>query len=372
MTTTKTATKRGSGEGSWKQLGLNKWKVTITVGTDINGKQVRRSKTGTKRECMDWFKSNQDACCEDCFRDYALKWLELKKVSITEGSYLVLRQRINKISRINNFKIEKCNDATISKIITVLRPTMKVKTLNGYLATLRQIMIYAFYRKHIPLLPYIPSLLDKDCRMKYVVPSIKDIKEILLCAKFYNIKFIYPVLLLGFSTGMRLGEILALKKEDINLTDSTITINKTVICDRNGKSVIQSGAKTKKSNRIIYVNLNVLREFLYCLEIKSDYLFVDRKLSVMSVSFGSSKIKRFMKKTKYKDFTMHTARHTFITLSQDHSIPLSFVSSYVGHSSNITTLSVYTHPNIDKPNKQLDEFVMLFFDTSAITATPSS
>lgn len=363
---TRKVTKRGSGEGSWKHLENGKWKVTITVGIDINGKQKRRSKTGTKKECMDWFKSHQEASCDDNFYEYAIKWLELRRVEITEGTYLVLRQRIGKIARINNFKIEKCNDLTINRIINILKPTMKVKTLNGYLATIRKILTYAFYKRHIVSLPYIPNLVDKQFKLRHRIPSIEQIKKILLCAKFYDKKFVYPVLLLGFSTGMRLGEVLALKKEDIDLVNNTISITKTIIHDVHGNGSIQEGAKTKQSNRIIYVNPHILNEFLKYAVSKSEYLFVDKKMRTLRPSFGSSKIRTFIRKTSYKEkFTMHTTRHTFITLTQESSIPLSFVSSYVGHSSNNTTLTVYTHPDIDKPNKQLDEFVLSFFDVSA-------
>lgn len=365
MTTTKTTKKRGSGEGSWKHLGNNKWKVTITVGININGKQVRRSKTGTKKECTDWYKLNQETSCDDYFYEYAMKWLELKKFSITEGTYLVTKQKIQKLSRTNNFKIAKCNDFTINKIINTLKPTMKTKTLNGYLATIRQILTYAFYKRHIASMPYIPHLVDKQSGSKYTIPSIKQIKEILLCARFYDKKFVYPVLLLGFSTGMRLGEVLALKKDDINLNSNTITINKTIIHDIHGNGSIQEGAKTKQSNRTIYVNPLILHEFLKCLTIRADYLFVDKKKGILRPSFGSNKIRFFANRTEYKGFTMHATRHTFITLTLNNSMPLPFISSYVGHSSNSTTLSVYTHPDIDKPNKQLDDFVLSFFEPSA-------
>lgn len=366
MNNTTTTRKRGSGEGNWKKIGTNKWKVTITIGFDLDGKQIRRSKTGTKKECLEWFKSNQEASSKDDFYTYAMKWLELRKLSIKQGTYIVTLCRIRRIAKVSNFKISDCTDMTINKLIEDLKTTMKEQTLNCYLSVLNKILTYAFHKHHINCLPYIPHLVDSQRIVKFEVPTIHQIKEILLLAKFYNKNIVYPLLLLGFSTGMRIGEIMALQKEDIDLNNNTITINKTVIYDMNGKASIQMGAKTKKSNRIIYVNHIILQEFLKCVNQTNNQLFVDTKSNTIFPSSGSSRIKRFFNKTPYKKFTMHKTRHTFITLALQHGLPLPFVSAYVGHTSDLTTISVYTHSDIDKPNKLLDDFVLSFIKASAI------
>lgn len=365
MNNTTATKKRGSGEGNWKKIGTNKWKVTVTVGTDINGKQIRRSKTGTKRECLNWYKFQQEASCKDDFYTYAIKWLHIKKISITQGTYLMNYRKICKIARINNFRIDTCTDSTINKIIEVLRPELKEKTLNGYLAILRNILTYAFYKKHVSSLPYIPRITDKKPQQQFEIPTISQIKEILLLAKFYNKDFVYPLLLLGFSSGMRIGEVLALRTDDINLNNNTININKTVIHDVHGKGYIQEGAKTKKSNRIIYVNHNILSEFLDCINPKTNQLFVNSDSQTIYPSSGSNKMRRFFNKTSFKKFTMHKTRHTFVTLALQHGLPLPFVSAYVGHTSNLTTISVYTHSDIDKPNSILDNLTLSFLKASA-------
>lgn len=365
MNNTTSTRKRGSGEGSWKKIDTNKWKVTITVGTDINGKQIRRSKTGTKRECLNWYKFQQETSCTDDFYTYAIKWLRIKKVSITQGTYLMNYHKICKIARINNFRIDTCTDSTINKIIEALRPELKEKTLNGYLAFLRNVLTYAFYKKHIASLPYIPHIADKKPQQKLEIPTISQIKELLLFAKFYNKDFVYPLLLLGFSSGMRIGEILALRTNDIDLNNNTININKTAINNVRGNNYIQEGAKTKKSNRTIYVNHSILSEFLNYVNPKTNQLFLNSGSQTVYPSLGSSKMRRFFNKTSFKQFTMHKTRHTFVTLALQHGLPLPFVSAYVGHTSNLTTISVYTHSDIDKPNSILDDLTLSFLKASA-------
>lgn len=140
LTTTK---RRGNGEGSWKKLGTNKWKVTISVGVDINGKQVRKTKTGTKQECMKWFKSNQEISNNDYFYDYAMKWLEFKKNSLAPSTYRNTRTRIKLISDINNFQMNKCSDNTIMLIVNELVATKSKATIVVTISVLNQVLRFA-------------------------------------------------------------------------------------------------------------------------------------------------------------------------------------------------------------------------------------
>ena len=136
--------KRGNGEGSWKKLGTNKWKVTITIGAGIDGKQIRRSKTGTKQECQQWYKESQAlSSCNSYFYDYAINWLELRKLEITESTYRLILLRINKIAKINNFKMCDVNDKTLLNIMQELAKTHQPQSINGYISTLKQIFTYA-------------------------------------------------------------------------------------------------------------------------------------------------------------------------------------------------------------------------------------
>lgn len=351
LTTTK---KRGNGEGSWKKLGTNKWKVTISVGVDANGKQVRKTKTGTKQECMKWFKSNQEISNNDYFYDYAMKWLEFKKNSLAPSTYRNTRTRIKLISDINNFQMNKCSDNTIMLIVNELVATKSKATIVVTISVLNQVLRFARDRGVINFIPYIPKIRTSPIKKKIDIPSIKKIKEVLLLAKFIG-GHLYLCILLGFLAGLRIGEILALQKGDIDFEQSTITINKTLTMDENYKTYIKEGTKTNNSNRTIYVNNRILSEVkLY---------FDDKKFKKNRyLPHESKKVSMFFKQAGFENFTAHSTRHVFITLAQEYGISPVFVSQYVGHKTNSTTISVYTHMTIDKQNQKLDEFVYQFLD----------
>lgn len=360
---TRKVTKRGNGEGSWKHLENNKWKVTITVGVNIEGKQIRRSKTGTKQECQKWLKEHQIATCSDYFYDYSMKWLKLREPEIASATYLSYITRISAISRINNFKINKANDFAMKEITEELLKTRKPQSVNYYLDVISQVLRYALNKGHIRSLPYIPKA--KECILPKSIPILSPakIKEVLTIAKFYSKGNIYPILLLAFATGMRIGELLALTMEDIDLDNNTICINKILSQDKEFAPYIKQGSKTKASNRTIYVNKKILEEAIKYCNKKQKYIFIEgiRGVGLNYLSKYSKLISYFFQKCGLR-LTAHKIRHNFITLTQEQGISLPFVSSYVGHTLNSTTLAVYTHFAIDKPNKQLDNYVSLFFD----------
>lgn len=351
--------KRGNGEGSWTKLATNKWKVIITIGVDINGKQKRRSKTGTKQECLEWLKKNKATSCDDYFYDYAIKWIELIKDSIAESTISRKKTYMKKIASINNFKIKNVSDLTVQQIKQGLGGN-STKYKIAVLSSLRQVLEYAFHQGDINKMPII--LKDKeetfDENNKFI-PTKEQILVILSNAKYHRNKKIYPVLLLAFLTGMRIGEILALKKEDIDLKNNTIYIHKTWSVDAEGVSYISTRTKTKSSTRKIYVNHLILEEvYKHC---KDNYLFYNANNKPYTPITMGVIIKRFMNRFGFGKMTAHTCRHTFITLAQEEKVDFLFISKYVGHVIGVTTFDVYTHIDISNQNKELDDFVMYFF-----------
>lgn len=355
-----TKTRRGHGEGSWTKIGSNKWKLTITIGTDINGKQIRRSKTGTKQECQQWYKENQAISCDNYFYEYAMKWLELRKLEIRESTYRGFILRIRKIAKINNFKICNVDDKILSSIVEELAKNHKSGSLKAYLSTFNQIFKYAYNNGHINKIPYLPKIKQRVSNSEMTILSFEEIKKILTIARFSKRGNFYALLLIIFSCGLRLGEAIGLTRDDINLDNSTITINKICTVNLSGTAYIRAGAKTITSNRTIYVNKQVLKEVLKCSNPYNKYIFMkDNKIT--SVSSISIEVVNFFKKYGY-DISAHKIRHMFITLAQQQGLSLPFIATYAGHTLSLITFNTYTHIKIDTQNKQLDDYVANFID----------
>ena len=145
---------------------------------------------------------------------------------------------------------------------------------------------------------------------------------------------------IGFFTGMRTGEITALRLTDIDLDNKTIYVTKT----RN--KGIESSPKTKSSYRevdILDVLVPYLKEHLE-LYPTNDYMFETRKNNPFNSSYQIARRVHWAELLNDLDFeyrTMYQMRHTFASLMIASGEDILWVSAMLGHKNSSITLSVY-------------------------------
>lgn len=147
-------------------------------------------------------------------------------------------------------------------------------------------------------------------------------------------------------TGMRIGEMCALKVDDVNFDDMTIRINKTIV--QNHGVFIQDNTKTKAGERIVPILLplyRVLKEYVDRLPSDQEFLFLSNANKVHSNTGAGHLFRRILRNCGIEDndITAHYLRHTFISECYDAGIDVKKVQYWVGHSDIKTTLDVYTH-----------------------------
>ena len=157
-----------------------------------------------------------------------------------------------------------------------------------------------------------------------------------------NKKYIYLICLWQ---GLRLGELRALTKDDIDLNKKEMIVNKS-----QNDQTKDNKTKNKHSNRTIPIFNNTL-------EILKNYEYENNKLIDKSKDYIERHLKEILNTLNIKNITMHSLRHTFITRSQEKNIPLYIIQSWVGHAkgSNVTT-KTYTHKQQEIENKYINIF----------------
>lgn len=145
----------------------------------------------------------------------------------------------------------------------------------------------------------------------------------------------------GLLTGARFSEILGLTKEDINLKDNTVDINKTY----NYKE--QEGflpTKNKSSNRIIDINKEVLN-FLPLHQTTKPLFVKDLEHDHFRIynSTINGYLKRICKQLKINPITFHGLRHTHASILIAKGVSLQAVAKRLGHANTIVTQRVYVH-----------------------------
>ncbi|MGM0124472.1 hypothetical protein IGI37_001850 [Enterococcus sp. AZ194] len=152
-------------------------------------------------------------------------------------------------------------------------------------------------------------------------------------------------ILLALHTGLRIGEISALKWQDINFEKKEITVTRTLQRifneQQSSQTVIHEGfVKSSASYRTVPLNEKILR-LLKNKKRTSDYV-VGRKGRYFEPRTLTYQFKKIINKLKLPMIHFHQLRHTFATRLLELGADIASVSSLLGHQSVKMTLDIYT------------------------------
>lgn len=153
------------------------------------------------------------------------------------------------------------------------------------------------------------------------------------------------VILLAYTTGMRLSEILALRWEDCDTQDNTVSVNQTIHRSLSAGVKLEA-PKTRASKRKIPIPEEVAKAIIeHKLQngITTGLLFLSKTGTPMEPH-------NYTKRTYYQIRAaaglkkgIHAFRHTHATELLTSGVPVHEVSRRLGHSRVSTTLDVYSH-----------------------------
>ena len=169
--------------------------------------------------------------------------------------------------------------------------------------------------------------------------------------------------LLSLYAGLRIGEICALKWDDIDFEEGFITISrtrqrvKTESKDTRSKTVvIESDTKTHSSRRTIPL-LGFLAVTLseHKREVGGDYVITSNGEAVeprtIQYRFGV-----LLKKAKVRPVNFHVLRHTFATQCLESGMDVVTLSGIMGHASSKMTLDRYGHSRMEHKREAMRLF----------------
>lgn len=161
--------------------------------------------------------------------------------------------------------------------------------------------------------------------------------------------------LLAFS-GMRPGELLALKRPDFRFLERLLRISKTLYMPAAEKEYQLLTPKTASSFREFTIDLKVCLMLQSYIERRQEFfkrnppvhdggfIFCSDNGYPIYLARFTRRLNRLLKRTSIKKrVTPHIFRHTFISLLAEANVPLQTIMKRVGHDDAKTTLKIYTH-----------------------------
>jgi integrase len=163
------------------------------------------------------------------------------------------------------------------------------------------------------------------------------------------------MVLLYLYTGMRMEELCGLEWRDIDFSAGTISVRRASVYVA-GQGVItkdtksRSGVRTIRADPIVFDALQAHLEAMKkawekaALPWREDArLFTKRDGTPLIPGTTRIWLRRFEQRNGLKDVTPHKLRHTFATLQIAYGTDIRTVAGVMGHSSPMTTLTIYAH-----------------------------
>ena len=156
-----------------------------------------------------------------------------------------------------------------------------------------------------------------------------------------------------FWTGMRIGELLALRWEDVSEDCSEILVRRRVTSKKVGKRYIHPVVEGTKGNgfyRRVLVPPEVMQQILTAakkLNPDGEYIFSVKTEPMTQGSFAS-RLRRICRWAGVDFKSLHKIRKTVVTELMDHRLPMPLIQSQVGHASPATTENCYHFNNKTK------------------------
>lgn len=336
-----------------------RWESRISLGAE-NGHKKYRSFYGKTKEEAEYkmvaasqsIVSDEKAITEMTVKELALEWLCVMKNRIKESTAANYRMKIErhiiphfggmvctvvKALMISEFIQKKLKDGLSARyvcdIITVLKSIFRYASREYRLKNVTNGIIMP--KKSKPEIPVMT--VDEQRRLARYINSNRNTSTLGVALSLY--------------TGMRIGELCALRWQDIDIEKRILTVNHTIqrIQDFSGgkkTKLIITEPKSQSSKRTIPVP-DCLIPMLKELKSKADSYVLTGSCKPIEPRTMQYRFKRILGNVNLPSYRFHSLRHCMASSAIAAGFDVKTLSEILGHSSVQITLDRYVHSSFD-------------------------
>lgn len=330
-----------------KRNGTNYYIATISLGYDLNGKQIRRTKGSyKKKEVVEWlkevntktFSKISDMTLAEVVEKYINDYKAPTVSPLTLERYIARTKLYIKSRPIGDMKVNEITQTQMQAYANDLVANASNPIAHEVTSMLNTIFRRLSDKGQIDLNPCCDIVLPKYKKQRRPCLSAREQMELTSELDVLNDKSDLAIYL-ALVTGLRLGEVCGLKWSDIK--SGVIHVQRQfgrvkgtefdIKCTKTEESVRQVPVNTE-TNKI----LNKLKS--------TGYIFSDDGIKPFDRKRIQRRFNDICKKHNI-DCCFHSLRHTFASNAVSKNVNLFILKSLMGHT-NISTTAIYAHTQL--------------------------
>jgi len=343
--------RRSANEGSiYKRKKDGLWVAQYLVDTP-EGKTKRKYIYGRKRKDVadklaEVQKERGDGLLLDAgnltVAEFLANWLESEKEAVRESTHNRREQvlRLHVYPHIGCTKLTKLNALHVQRLYArKLDEGLSPGTVRLINANLSKALQKAVRWRLVSVNVARAATAPKN-RAEEVKPLTREqVKQLLEAARGDRFECLY---ILAVTCGLRRGELLGLKYEDIDLKRGTLQVRRSV---SKGKTNLPKTSKSRRSIKLSHTAMEALKRHKKRQTVLSGWVFCTREgTPISSQNLLWKAWDDIRRKAQLPEGThLHQLRHTCATLLLQENVHPKLVSSLLGHSTIKQTLDTYSH-----------------------------
>lgn len=296
----------------------------------------------------------------ELFEVYCDAWLNEKSASIKQSTYVKYEIIIEKHIKpfLGGYYFSEITEKHFLGFEDQLAKNLSSKTIRDILTVLKAVFKFVQKKRHLYNTEFdfpMPRVVRYEMRVLSEEEEKKLIRY-LLCT-IDACKF---GIVLSTMTGLRIGEICALKWENISIPDGTLKVDSTLQRLKTSskeahKTVVVTGTpKSSASVRTIPMTKECI-ELCIKMVAEPDAFVLTGTTDYMEPRALQYRLKKYTTDCGLQDVHFHTLRHTFATRCVEAGFEIKSLSEILGHSSTTVTLDRYVHSSMQLKRANMDK-----------------